>query len=94
MVGGSEDSEGSGKPSAIPLTDSQKASRSPTSTADPITEMLQKIDQGAGGFIRMPDQITNPEIEGPVLRQFAHSGGHYLQPTWRERRLPRPSPRR
>ncbi len=27
---------------------------------DPIPEMLQKIDQGAGGFIRMPDQITNP----------------------------------
>jgi len=24
--------------------------------------MLQKIDQGAGGFIRMPDQITNPEM--------------------------------
>lgn len=30
---------------------------------DPIPEMLQKIDQGAGGFIRMPDQITNPETK-------------------------------
>lgn len=30
---------------------------------DPIPEILQKIDQGAGGFIRMPDQITNPEIK-------------------------------
>jgi len=28
--------------------------------ADPIPEMLHKIDQGAGGFIQMPDQITNP----------------------------------
>lgn len=30
-------------------------------TVDPIPEMLQKIDQGAGGLIGMPDQITNPE---------------------------------
>lgn len=30
-------------------------------TVDPIPEMLQEIDQGAGGFIRMPDQVTNPE---------------------------------
>ncbi len=28
---------------------------------DPIPERLQKIDQGAGGSISMPDQITNPE---------------------------------
>ena len=28
---------------------------------DPIPEMLHRIDQGAGGFIRMSDQITNPE---------------------------------
>jgi Fic family protein len=28
---------------------------------DPIPEMLHKIDQGAGGFIRMPEQITNPD---------------------------------
>jgi Fic family protein len=30
---------------------------------DPIPEMLHKIDQGAGGFIRMPDQITNPDTK-------------------------------
>jgi len=29
--------------------------------ADPIPEALHKIDQGAGGYIRMPDQITNPD---------------------------------
>jgi len=29
-------------------------------TVDPIPEMLQKIDQGAGGLIGMPDQITDP----------------------------------
>jgi len=28
--------------------------------ADPIPETLHKIDQGAGGFIQMPEQITNP----------------------------------
>jgi Fic family protein len=27
---------------------------------DPIPEMLHKIDQGAGGLIQMPEQITNP----------------------------------
>jgi Fic family protein len=27
---------------------------------DPIPERLHKIDQGAGGFIQMPEQITNP----------------------------------
>lgn len=32
-------------------------------TVDPIPEMLQEIDQGAGGFIRMPDQVTNPETK-------------------------------
>jgi len=31
--------------------------------ADPIPEMLHKIDQGAGGFIRMPEQITNPDTK-------------------------------
>jgi len=30
---------------------------------DPIPEMLHKIDQGAGGFIRMPEQITNPDTK-------------------------------
>jgi Fic family protein len=31
--------------------------------ADPIPEMLHKIDQGAGGFIQMPDPITNPDTK-------------------------------
>jgi len=31
--------------------------------ADPVPEMLHKIDQGAGGFIRMPEQITNPDTK-------------------------------
>jgi Fic family protein len=44
----------------VPLTDPQGNSFT-YSTVDPIPEMLQKIDQGAGGFIRMPDQVTNPE---------------------------------
>jgi Fic family protein len=30
---------------------------------DPIPEMLHEIDQGAGGFIRMPEQITNPDTK-------------------------------
>ena len=29
--------------------------------ADPIPEVLHEIDQGAGGYIRMPEQITNPD---------------------------------
>jgi Fic family protein len=45
----------------VPLTDSQ-GSPFTYSTVDPITEKLQRIDQGAGGFIRMPDQVTNPEL--------------------------------
>jgi len=28
---------------------------------DPIPEILHRIDQGAGGFIQMPKQITNPD---------------------------------
>jgi len=31
--------------------------------ADPIPEILHKIDQGAGGFVRMPEQITNPDTK-------------------------------
>ena len=46
----------------VPLTDSQ-GKPFIYSTVDPIVETLQKIDQGAGGFIRMPDQITNPEMK-------------------------------
>lgn len=30
---------------------------------DPIPERLHSIDQGAGGFIRMPEQITNPDTK-------------------------------
>ena len=30
---------------------------------DPVPERLHKIDQGAGGFIRMPEQITNPDTK-------------------------------
>lgn len=30
---------------------------------DPIPEKLHCIDQGAGGFIHMPDQITNPDTK-------------------------------
>ncbi len=46
----------------VPLKDSQN---NPFTYAmvDPIPETLQEIDQGAGGFIRMPDQITNPEVK-------------------------------
>lgn len=29
--------------------------------ANPIPEVLHQIDQGAGGYIQMPDQITNPD---------------------------------
>ncbi len=46
----------------MPLTDSQGNPFS-YSTADPVPEVLQKIDQGAGGFIRMPEQVTNPETK-------------------------------
>ena len=30
---------------------------------DQISEILHKIDQGAGGFIQMPEQITNPDMK-------------------------------
>jgi len=46
--------------SPVPLTDAKGKAFTYT-MADPIPEMLQKIDQGAGGHIGMPDQITNPE---------------------------------
>jgi Fic family protein len=51
-----------GQAKRVPLTDSQGKPFT-YSAVDPTTEMLQKIDQGAGGFIRMPDQITNPEVK-------------------------------
>jgi len=50
-----------GQAKPVPLMDS-KGDPFSYSTADPVPEVLQKIDQGAGGFIRMPDQITNPEM--------------------------------
>ncbi|MEN6335696.1 MAG: Fic family protein [Phycisphaerales bacterium] len=50
-----------GQAKSIPLTNSQGKAFT-YSTVDPIAEMLHRIDQGAGGFIRMPDQITNPEM--------------------------------
>jgi len=31
--------------------------------ADPIPETLHRIDQDAGGFIQMPEQITNPDTK-------------------------------
>lgn len=44
----------------VPLSD-QHGHRFGFALTDPIPEILHNIDQGAGGFIRMPDQITNPE---------------------------------
>ncbi|MBN1508593.1 MAG: Fic family protein [Sedimentisphaerales bacterium] len=35
--------------------------------AEPIPEVLHKIDQGAGGYIQMPDQITNPDLRDQYL---------------------------
>jgi len=46
----------------VPLRD-EKGVRFSYTLVDPIPEMLHTIDQGAGGFIRMPDQITNPETK-------------------------------
>jgi len=46
----------------VPLKDAEDNPFTYT-MVDPIPEILQKIDQGAGGFIRMPDQITNPDIK-------------------------------
>lgn len=46
----------------VPLKDSRDKPFT-YAMVDPIPEILQKIDQGAGGFIQMPDQITNPEIK-------------------------------
>jgi len=46
--------------SAVPFTDA-KGKLFTYGMVDPIPEMFHKIDQGAGGHIGMPDQITNPE---------------------------------
>lgn len=44
----------------VPLKD-VRGSEFRFSLTDPIPEQLHKIDQGAGGFVQMPDQITNPD---------------------------------
>jgi Fic family protein len=46
----------------VPLRD-EKGTPFSYTLVDPIPEMLHTIDQGAGGFIRMPDQITNPDTK-------------------------------
>jgi Fic family protein len=47
---------------AIPLTD-KKDKPFVFLTVDPMLEILHKIDQGAGGAIEMPNQITNPDTK-------------------------------
>lgn len=44
----------------IPLSD-VKGRRFIYVLADSIPEVLHEIDQGAGGYIRMPEPITNPD---------------------------------
>ena len=44
----------------IPLSDKKKEPFNHL-VIDPIPERLHKIDQGAGGFIQMSEQITNPD---------------------------------
>jgi Fic family protein len=46
----------------IPLRD-KKGMAFKYAIVDPIPERLHEIDQGAGGFIRMPEQITNPDTK-------------------------------
>ena len=46
----------------VPLRDS-RGNPFVYSTVDPVGEILQKIDQGAGGLIRMPDQVANPDTK-------------------------------
>jgi Fic family protein len=51
-----------GQAKPVPITD-PRGNPFTYSTVDPVPEILQKIDLGAGGFIRMPDQVTNPETK-------------------------------
>jgi Fic family protein len=44
----------------VPLKDI-RGSNFRFSLVDPIPERLHIIDQGAGGYVQMPDQITNPD---------------------------------
>lgn len=46
--------------SPVPLTDA-KGKPFTYVMADPIGEMLHRMDRGSGGGVRMPDQVTNPE---------------------------------
>ena len=46
----------------VPLVDKQGESFNYLTSVDPVPERLHEIDQGAGGFIHMPDQITNPDL--------------------------------
>jgi len=52
----------SGLLSEVPLVDEEGKPFAYLLT-DPIPERLHEIDRGAGGFIEMPSQITNPETK-------------------------------
>jgi len=45
----------------VPLSDA-KGAPFRYAMVDPVPEVLQTIDHGAGGFIRMTEQVTNPEV--------------------------------
>lgn len=47
----------------VPLTDKQGKPFNYLTSVDPVSERLHEIDQGAGGSIHLPDQITNPETK-------------------------------
>ena len=45
----------------VPLKDKSGENFNYLLDVDPIAKRLHNIDQGAGGFIQMPEQITNPD---------------------------------
>jgi len=47
----------------VPLKDKEGNSFNYLTSVDPVPERLHEIDLGAGGFIHMPDQITNPDLK-------------------------------
>jgi len=47
----------------VPLKDKSGKSFNYLLDVDPIAKRLHSIDQGAGGFIRMPVQVTNPDTK-------------------------------
>jgi Fic family protein len=47
----------------LPLLDKKGEPFKYIPEVDPIPERLHNIDQGAGGYIRMPEQITNPDTK-------------------------------